>query len=134
MMTLEEFPNIEGGTVKQKIFAEGVRIKYFTYIEDELDPTYYEDAELVLKVRVSYKWWIEQAKKIDEKSIKVMIRSAKASITRAGSIEASIEKQRETIQKNLEKYLEYLEAKQAYYNDDIVEYESSMDGERERPF
>lgn len=134
MITIEELPEIEGGTPKQKIFAEGVRLKYLVFIEEELDPKHYDDAEIVLKVRVNYKWWIDNAKKINEPAIKIMIRSAKASITRAGSIEASIQAQRVTIQKNIQKYQEYLEARDAYYSDFSIEEDVSMDGERVRPF
>jgi hypothetical protein len=134
MTTVEELPPIEGGTPKQKLFAEGVRLKYLVFIEEELDPKYFDDAELVIQVRVHYKWWIEQAKKIDEKSIKLMIRSAKASITRAGSIELSVQSQRETIKKNNDKYLEYLQSRSLYSLDEAIEEEVSIDGERLRPW
>lgn len=133
-MNIEELPKIENGTPKQQIFAEGVRLSFLTFVEESLDPKYYEDAELVVKVRVHYKWWIDQAKKIDEKSIKLMIRSAKASITRHGSIEDALEAQRETLRKAAQKYQEYLERQEAWYADDDIEEEISMGGLRERPF
>ncbi len=131
MTTLEDLPPIEGGTAKQKIFAESVRLNYIQFIETRLDPKYYDDATFVLKVRVHFKWWIDRVKEIDEKHIKTMISSAKAAVTRAGSIEAAIEAQRISIQKQIDKYREYLEAREAYFMDTEILADNDY---RERPF
>ena len=132
MINLEELPPIEGGTPKQQIYAEGIRLRYIQFVECELDPKLYAAATIVLQIRVDYKWWIDKAKKVDEKSIKTMGASAKAAITRAGSVEKAIQAQRDSIQKQNEKYQEYL--KYLSSSGDSYIYDQDEHGGRERPF
>jgi hypothetical protein len=106
-MDINDLIPIEGGSDKQKAFAQNVRLRYLHFLMTELDPSIIQDGLLVVKIRLDYKWWINHAKNINDAGVKTMIRSAKAAITRAGSIEDAIEAQRESIRKQLEAYREY---------------------------
>lgn len=106
-MDINDLIPIEGGSDKQKAFAQNVRLRFLHHLMTELDPAIVPDGLLVVKIRVDYKWWINHARNINEPGIRTMIRSAKAAITRAGSVEAAIQAQRDSIQKQVEAYREY---------------------------
>lgn len=93
MMIIENLPSIEGGTDKQKMFAESVRLNFISFVEEHA-PDKLSDAELVIAVRLDYRWWIDRVNKINLTGIKTMISGTKSAITRAGSIELALESQK----------------------------------------
>jgi hypothetical protein len=97
MMTIENLPPIEGGTDKQKMFADSVRLAFISFVETYL-PDRVEDAEVALAIRLDYRFWIDN-KQIYWTSAKNILAGSKRAVTRAGSIESAIEAQRKTIEK-----------------------------------
>lgn len=105
MMTIFDVPKIEGGTDKQRMFADSVRIQFIVFCEENFDQDLQKEAELVLVTRLDYRWWIDRVNKIDFNGVKGMIRGTKAAITHAGSIDAAVEVQRLANKKRHENWL-----------------------------
>jgi hypothetical protein len=105
MMNIEELPPIEGGTDKQQMFAEGVRMNFIVYVEENFNTALQAEAELVLQIRRDYKWWIDRVYMIDASNCKRAITAVKKAIVKAGSLELAIEVERKSIQAKKNAYL-----------------------------
>jgi hypothetical protein len=103
MIILEDLPKIEGGTDRQKMFAESIRLDFISFVETYM-ANRLADAELVVAVRLDYQWWIGN-RRIYWTSAKNMIAGSKRAVTRAGSIEAAIEAQRIAVEKKKNAWL-----------------------------
>jgi hypothetical protein len=86
MMILDELPEIEGGSVKQQMFAESVRLNFISFVEENL-PQLQDSAMNLVRLHTKYKWWIDRAYKINPKSVKLMISAADRFVAKHGSLE-----------------------------------------------
>jgi hypothetical protein len=89
MMTLDDLPPITGGTDKQKMFADSVRLNFLVTVEERL-PNLIDDAYDVVKLKTSYRWWIDRASKIDATSLPRIVAGIRSRIKKLGSLDEAI--------------------------------------------
>ncbi len=83
-MNIMNMPPIKGGSDKQKMFADSVRLNFLTFVESEL-PDRLEEAYSVIRIRTNFKWWIDKAKKINSRHVKLVLTNNKNLIVKHGS-------------------------------------------------
>lgn len=77
-------PSIEGGSDKQKMFADSVRLNFLSFVEEEI-PERLDEAFSLIRVRTNFKWWIDKAKKINSRHVKLVLTNNKNLIAKHGS-------------------------------------------------
>jgi hypothetical protein len=129
-MILQDFV---AGTEKQIAWAETLRTKFIQLMADE--DFLMEDILLVADIRLLAVWWIDNRTRLTSIAAPKIIRAAKAARTRAGSIEAAVKTQVDSLNAKI--------AKAEAYNKEVEEREALREEEnyledvfedRERPW